>query len=240
MKIEKRFRSRLAVRFGMPVLFALLSSFSLALLPRTAAAASACGGLANAFGPFDYRIALEAQRSTVERAHFTLGVETLVQAKSGPFGGDLDYTLRAFPNHPRALLTMSRLGLKMKVEKAVGANYPVDCYFDRAFRFAPDDPMPHLVFAIHLTSRNHKAEALEQLDIAAGLEKESTGFEFAYNMGLEYFQVGQYDKSLSYAQKAYERGAPFPGLRQKLQSVGKWTEAKAEVKTDATTDAKPD
>ena len=60
--------------------------------------------LHNAFGPFDYRTATKDKLKLVESYHFTPKVESLIGGQSGTLGADIDYTLRAFPNHPRALL----------------------------------------------------------------------------------------------------------------------------------------
>jgi hypothetical protein len=45
-----------------------------------------------------------------------------------------------------------------------------------------------------------------------------------YNIGLIYFDLKDYEKSLSFAQRAYGSGLPLPGLRDKLKRVGKWEE----------------
>lgn len=195
-------------------------------LPVLARAALGCGELQNAYGPFDYRTATKSQKNLVEGAHFTSEVETLVRGNTGYLGSDIDYTLRVFPNNPRALLAMSRLAMKEKVELPKGAHYPVECYFDRAFRMAPDDPMPRLIYGMHLKDRNRREEALSELDSAAELKKESTSYEFPYNIALIYFDLGQYEKAVEYAKQAYALGAPFPGLRNKLVAAGKWIEEK--------------
>src|SRR5437868_1067555 len=70
-----------------------------------------CGSLDNpSYGPFDYRTATAYQKQLVEiiGAHFTSSVESLQHGNTAPIGGELDYTLRAFPNHRRALLAMIR------------------------------------------------------------------------------------------------------------------------------------
>ena len=189
-------------------------------------AAVGCGALANAFGPFDYRTIPAEPKHLVEGSHFPPSVETLIRGARGYIGADIDYTLRAIPNHPRALLAMSRLGIKLKTERPAGALYTGECYFARALEFAPDDPMPRLIYAIYLKDRNRKAEALEQLDTSAKLQKEMLSYEFPYNLALEYVNLGAYDKALPYAQKAYQLGAPFPAVRKKLEAAGKWSEAK--------------
>ena len=104
----------------------------------------ACGELANAFGPFDYRSASEEDRRLVNGAHFTEQVETLKSGKTTNWpGGDIDYTLRAFPNHPRALLAMMNLSFKEKRLKPNSAHWPVECYFDRAERFRGEVDASH-------------------------------------------------------------------------------------------------
>src|SRR5258706_12393710 len=79
----------------------------LALL-ATGAAFGQCGSLDNAYGPFDYRTAPESARHIVGIYHFTPDIENLIVRPKVVlfFGAELDYTLRAFPNQPPALLTM--------------------------------------------------------------------------------------------------------------------------------------
>ena len=91
--------------------------------------ASFCGSLGNSFGPYDYRSdyyvpapgdqeSHQTKRGLVDGAHFTRRVEMLMGAQSGgqigPPGADLDYTLRAFPNHHRALMSVMKYGEKQK------------------------------------------------------------------------------------------------------------------------------
>lgn len=73
-----------------------------------------CGSLQNAFGPFDYRDpeARGEPLRLVESAHFTPSVESLVKGNSGTVAGDLDYTLRAFPNHHRALYSVAQYAFR--------------------------------------------------------------------------------------------------------------------------------
>src|SRR5207248_1557456 len=75
----------------------------------------------------------------VEDHHFTPEVELLRSGVSSAIGGDIDYTLRAIPNHPRALMAMVRLGQRDKTSRPKGAHFTVECYIDRAIRYQPDD-----------------------------------------------------------------------------------------------------
>ena len=183
-----------------------------------------CGPLTNHFGPFDYRTTPTERRLLVENAHFTPQVEQLRKGQSTDvIGLDINYTLSVFPNHPRALLSVMNLGLREKVAKPKGSGYTVDCWFDRAVRFRPDDATVRMLYGIHLMRSNRIKEGLEQLQIAeAGGGDDANLF---YNMGLAYFSVNDYARALKYAHKAYGLGFQLPGLRNKLQGVGKWSDA---------------
>ena len=181
-----------------------------------------CGSLQNAYGPFDYRSDKD-KLALVESYHLTPNVVNLVSTQSaGTIGGDLDYTLRAFPNHHRALMAMMKLGEKENVAKPRGAKYGVECYFQRALRFRDDDATVRMIYASYLSKKGKRVEALGQLDAAERLESENANI--IYNTGLIYFDLKEYDKSLLYAHRAYGLGFPLPGLRDKLRRAGKWKE----------------
>ena len=146
----------------------------------------------------------------------------LVSGATGAIGGDLDYTLRAFPNHHVALMAMAKLGEKQKTAKPPGAKYGVECYFQRAIRFRNDDEIVRILYASYLSKAGKRAEALSQLNEASQLGSDSANAN--YNMGLIFYELKEYDKALTYAHKAYHLGFPLPGLRDKLKKAGKWTE----------------
>lgn len=181
----------------------------------------ACGSLQNAFGPFDYRTVSQSDRALVEGAHFTSAVESLREGTTSKMpGADLDYTLRAMPNHPRALAAISRYSIQRKQPKPPGLRWPVECYFDRAFRFAADDPMPIMLFGLYLAKSGRAEEAGDYLDKASTFERNDANFH--YNLGLGYFEVRRYDRSFEHAKRAYDGGFPLPGLRNRLKEVGAW------------------
>lgn len=171
-------------------------------------------------GPWDYRTATVDQRKLVESFHFTRSVETLTGGATGAIGGDLDYTLNKFPNHLRALSALMRLSERTRSMKPVGAKYPVECYFDRATRFAPDDAQVRALYAFFLVQNKRETEARAQLTAAEQLGADDP--QLAYNLGLAYFELKEYDKSLGFAKRAYAAGISVPGLRKKLTEVGKW------------------
>lgn len=186
-----------------------------------------CGGLQNGYGPYDYRSDKD-KLSIVEQFHLTSNVITLTSAQSaGSVGGDLDYVLRAFPNHHVALNAMFRLGEKEKRPKPSGAKYSVECYFQRALRFRNDDAIVKTVYAAYLVKHGKSTEALNQLIEAAQLGEDNANV--IYNTGLVYFDLKDYEKSLSYAHHAYRLGFPLPGLRDKLKRLGKWRESAVQI-----------
>jgi tetratricopeptide (TPR) repeat protein len=175
------------------------------------------------YGPFDYRVATQEQKSLVEGAHFTPDVEQLIKGStSTTAGGDLDYTLRAFPNHPRALKSMMDLGVREKTPRPRGSRWTVDCYFNRALRLTPDDPMVRMVLGIYLLRNGEKKGAVEQLEIARTIGASSANFH--YNLGLAYFQVQDYEKARTQAYKARELGYELQGLKNMLVRAGQWRE----------------
>lgn len=181
-----------------------------------------CGELTNLHGPWDYTDPIDRMNlDVVERGHFTKDVEQLIAgASTVNIAGDLDYTLRAFPNHHRALNALSKLTLREKTPKPRGAKRTTLCYFERAVRFKPDDPMVRSLFSNHLLKINKQKLALEQLLVAAELEPNNPTTN--YNLGLLYLKMKNFDKALFYAKKAYAQGFPLPGLKKQLTAAGKW------------------
>lgn len=183
-----------------------------------------CGDLINAFGPFDYRerADLSQQLNLVERAHFTNEVEKLVKGNTGTVGADLDYTLRAFPNHPRALASLARLALRSQAPKVSGLKYSFECYFNRAVRFKGDDPAVHAIYGSYLSKLGRTDEALEHLLEAVRLEPDNATSN--YNLAVVYFDKRNYEKAQEFAKKAYAKDFPLPGLKNRLVQVGWWTD----------------
>jgi len=168
-----------------------------------------CGELENAYGPYDYTDPVKRRDNLpiVEQFHFTRSVESLSSGRSSSVIGDLDYTLRAFPNHHRALYAMARYQLEHPVQSG-GRWYTIDCYFDRAIRFRPEDGTVHLIYGIYLARKGDRQDALEQYGEALSLLPDSA--EVHYNMGLLYVEMGDFGKAREHAAKAYALGYPLP------------------------------
>ena len=184
--------------------------------------AAACGSLENGYGPYVYRTDTDKLK-IVEQYHFTPEVEGLVRGKSTiVIGADIAYTLHAFPNHHRALMAMSKLAQKEKTDTPNGSRYSMTCWFDRAERFRPDDAMVKVIHGLYLIRQGSSREAVQKLEAAAALDSSNPNVH--YNLGLAYFNLGQYEKALVSAHRAYSAGFPLPGLREKLKRAGKWRE----------------
>lgn len=184
---------------------------------------TACGSLTNAFGPFDYRTERGNSLYLVESTHFLPYIEALVRGHTNITpGDDIDYTLRSFPNHHRALIAMMRLGEKEKTLKPNGSRYTVECWFDRAVRFRSDDTTVRMIFATYLSKNNKVPEAVNQLEYVVNLAKDNAFTH--YNIGLVYFDMKLYDKALIQAHKAQALGMERPQLRDMLEKVGQWKE----------------
>lgn len=184
--------------------------------------AAQCGDLANAYGPFDYRTDKGEKLHLVESAHFTPVVESLVRSVTGYIGGDIDYTLRAFPNHHRALLSMMRLGERLKTPRVPNTNYSVECYFVRAITFRSEDTTVRMIYAMFLNKNQRKREALEQLSATRQMAGDN-GFTH-YNLGLLYMDLGEPELALAEAHTAQALGFMRPELKDRLAAAGKWAE----------------
>jgi Flp pilus assembly protein TadD len=193
----------------------------LAAAPAAMADELTCGSLENGYGPWDYTNP-EHRRlriPVVDTYHLNADVENLRAGQSGTIMADLDYTLRAVPNHHRALYAVSRYQLAGGDPEQFRT---AECYFDRAMRFKPDDGMVYLIYAVHLEKKGQLEEAEKNYRKAIELMPESA--EAHYNIGLHYVAVKNYEKALEHAHTAYRLGYPLPGLREKLRRAGKWTD----------------
>jgi len=203
------------------VMNAVIVAVALLLATFTSAAADFedCGDLANAYGPFDYRTSKD-KLLIVDGTRFTRDVEALRRGNTGPLGADIDYTLRASPNHHRALIAMANLGRNLNTEQPQGAKYTVACYFDRAIRFAGDDGVVRLIYGTYLSRAGKLQDARQQLEL--GLTLEPANANIHYNLGLLYFDLKDYPKARLHAQRAYELGFQLPGLKRKLEEARQW------------------
>ncbi len=189
---------------------------------RPASAQSNCGSLQNHFGPFDYRIERD-KAFQVEKHHFNPDVEALRRGQSGAnIAGDIEYLLRVFPNHHRGLNAMMRLGVKVRSENLAGAAFPVECYFERALRFQPNDAIARMLYANYLVVHKRPAEAAQQLEVSIGLAADNPFTH--YNIGLMYMDLKDYPRALAQAHRAIELGFNKTDLKDRLVAAKQWVE----------------
>lgn len=215
-----------------------LSLLLSALSVMAAEYAVGCPVLRHGYGPYDYRTITKHQIVLVEGAHFFPNVENLREGTLHPNRGyvvspgkEIDYTLRAFPNHHRALMAMSRLAIRDKTNRPKGAGTTVDCYFKLAMDFRPDDSYVFLTYGIHLLRKGSTKEAIEYFAKAKELGDDSAMLN--YNLGLAFLQAKRFDEALDAAHKAYAAGFPLDGLKNMLKRAGKWSEPKPQEQLGA-------
>jgi tetratricopeptide (TPR) repeat protein len=196
------------------------------------------------YGPFDYYDLKDTPRdalSLVERAHF--GPKTLNEARRGDwcfFWGDMDYTLRAFPNHPRALVAMadfltaherpcgrhrkanpSPLDLAEEIESGGWQDLNPDYYFQTGIKFRPQYAATRILYGQYLEKAGRDKEALKQFIDAEKVEPNSA--DAHYSLGLAYFRQGNKDKAREHAERAYKLGEQKMLLKEKLIAAGLWS-----------------
>jgi len=186
-------------------------------------------------GPFDWRDRSEEVRQMLHRVesfHFKRKhVQAALNGDSSTEAGvwnNLDYTLRAFPNHPRALMLIGVFEIQVRkfspeawraVEKRPNFS-PVACYFERALMRTPDDPGIYNARGIILSRVQEWDKAIEAFQRAVELAPGSA--EAHYNLGLAYYGAGDYQKSAASAREAYRLGYGKSGLKQRLKRKGAW------------------
>lgn len=162
----------------------------------------------------------------VTNVHLTKAMLRLTGKATGTISSDLDYTLRAIPNHPQALDLASRfeqkLSLKSTEKDQLFRNERMarsaECYFKRAINLTPNQPRVYHIYGIHLHRMKKYAKAVEIYSTAEKLGLEDV--EFQYNYALSLVKEEQYEKAETLARKAYQQGYPLPGLKNLLQEKG--------------------
>jgi tetratricopeptide (TPR) repeat protein len=228
LRVGREPSGRTAYRLGLALLLALIASHGREAHAQTGEAV--CGSpFTSWFGPFDYRRAPDEALRNVETNHFTPAVEQLVRgvttdAKS--MGKDVAYVLGVFPNHHRALLTMMRMGERDGTDPPRGASLPIECWFDRAVRYARDDTVARLMYALWLRKKGRAEESLFHTK-AAEAEAKDNPMTY-YNVGMSYFELGKFEQAAAAPRRAKELGITQPGLINRLKSVNQWTEPAAQ------------
>lgn len=190
------------------------------------------------YGPFDYYNPGKGSISVVERYHMGFVLFKNQREKNWcAYWDNLDYTLRAFPNHPKALTLMaeylnqhqpcqsgsehrSAVELMREIERGGWREKNADYYFQTAITFRPQYAKTRILYARYLISERRHDEAIVQYQEA--LKTEPDAADAHYELGLLYFDKAEYAKARSHAERAYGLGNTRPDLRDKLTSTGHW------------------
>jgi tetratricopeptide (TPR) repeat protein len=127
---------------------------------------------------------------------------------------DIDYTLRAFPNHHRALNAVARYALRGGKQWANKRVTSADCYFQRALKFVPGDQTVYVLYGNYLAQLKDANGAIAQYKQALQLAPDS--IELHYNTGLLYLKLGDIATARHHADIAYAGGHPLSGLRDRI------------------------
>jgi tetratricopeptide (TPR) repeat protein len=185
-----------------------------------------CNGGGQGYGPFDYRHrrSLKNELNLVESAHFTPEIENLVKGTvAGSIEGNLNYTLRAWPNHPKALLSLIRLQLSINKNLRKGPlETPPECYLQRAIHFSPEDASSYSLYGYYLKQIGHLEDAAKYYEKAAKLSPKDP--KIAYSLSLLLTDLKRYEEAVKYAKVAYSNPQAPQKLKQILKKLGVWVE----------------
>ena len=154
----------------------------------------------------------------LDRLHIQLGDQKLRQRWYEGAFQEARYVLNLVPNHPQGLILLVQACEQWKSPKC-----NVEEAFRRALAINPDVAGTYTTQGIYLHRARKYTEAIESFKRALDLDPNSVNAQ--YNIGLTYIETKQYDLANQHAQQAYALGAPFPGLRNRLQKVGYWKPA---------------
>lgn len=157
-----------------------------------------CVGKSSNYGPFDYTNYQHKvnKLGIVERYHFTQKISSL-HSMSKNFKnlyGNMAYTLRAFPNHHKALNSM----IQLKLNSKEWGSTPIECFLKRAVTINKKDGISHLLFAIYLHRIKMYKEAENEYQKA---NKLTSSPELYYNYGLLLVDLKRHEEAVSYAEK---------------------------------------
>ena len=161
--------------------------------------------------------------------HFCVGMLYTNRAKTMTRGSKRDETLRnaiseieysfsrAAPSAPMYSLITAYYGTALYRQ---GKRQEANAMWDKGIQAKPKARESYLAKAEILIAEKKHREALDVL-LQYEKAKETDYADAEYFLGHVYFELKQYDKAREHADKAYKLGYPFPGLRRKLERIGK-------------------
>lgn len=214
------------------VLFALMMFTSMPIIANQAPWVgvdlknSNCTGGGQGYGPFDYTNPEHKDKiPVVEEHHLTFNVENHIKGQEGSIPSDLDYVLRAIPNHHRGLLSMIRYELKLH-NKLTQEPIPLltrpECYLQRAINFSPNDASSYALYGYYLYKLGNLEKAVKYYERALVIQPNNS--KIAYSFSLLLIDLKRYNEAMKQAKIAYKNKQAPQKLKQKLVKLGVWTE----------------
>jgi tetratricopeptide (TPR) repeat protein len=160
-----------------------------------------------------------ATLANVERYHLGIGIEQMKKARYPQALGDFEFILRYYPNHPQVLRLLSDMCLKARGNFCKVA----EDWFEKALARNPEAGTTHLLYGFHMHRTRQVKEAVKAYQRAIELQPNSMNAH--YNLGLAYADLKEYELANRHAQRSYQLGANMPGLRLRLEKLGKWDPA---------------
>jgi tetratricopeptide (TPR) repeat protein len=142
---------------------------------------------------------------------------------------ECNFILKIFPNHPNALLLMSRICEQWKSPKCM-----LDDYFRSAIAINPEAPKTYVIIGIYLHDVKQYDKAIESYKRA--LQLDPNDMNAHYNLALTYLKTDRFDLANAHAQRAYALGASLPGLRNMLEKSGHWDPNAPKLNAASTSD----
>jgi tetratricopeptide (TPR) repeat protein len=115
---------------------------------------------------------------------------------------------------------------KERANPARDAWYTIECFYERALRFRPDDHVARLLYVNFLVKKKDTDNALKHLDYVAESTRDNPFAQF--NAGMLYIDMKLYDKALAQAHRVIAMGFDRRELRDRLAAAGQWVEPPAE------------
>ena len=134
---------------------------------------------------------------------------------------DFLFILNQFPNHPQAMLLMAQTCELWPItdgERRGKCN--LGEMFDRAVEINPKAATTYVARGTYEHRTKNYPKAVESFRKAVELQPDVANAH--YNLGLALLENKQYDEANAAAQRAYALGAELPGLRNRLEKVGRW------------------
>ena len=184
------------------------------------------GGVTS-LGPWDYiKPATHVHLERVEGSYFPPQVENLsINPAQSALGAAK--TLRIYPNHHRALYTVMRFYRDYPDLVDNSELYTMECLFTRASFFSPNDPMVYMLNGMHYHWNSDFISSKGKYLQAYNLDPKNP--QVNYNLGLMYYDQGDYENAAKHADIAYRGGYPLQGLRKKLSRLEEAAPAKVEA-----------